>query len=176
MPESDLFRGLAELLRSGGAQPIVLPERVARSSTYDVNYRVSIIACAFELHAKSDSSTRRIHTARLKLLQFIAIRPWLVPVLKEWSQNETDPQLSMLTSQRMRRGFLSDSVHDHVVEYLLARQFLAQGPAHLSLGANGGELEKIAAGVKAENLFEDERGALAEMENIKVTNKMLEGW
>lgn len=176
MPESDLFRGLAEVLRSGDAQPIVMPERVAPSTIYDMGYRICIIACAFDTHAKMDlSGTRRIQAIRLKLLQFVAMRPWLISVLREWAVTEADPQLSVLTSQN-RRGFLGDAVHDHVVDYLVARQIFTQSSSHLSLGTNGGTLERIPAALAAEGLFGNERAALAQMKEIRITNKMLEGW
>src|ERR1022692_4701522 len=129
MPEVDIFRSIAELLRSGSAQPLIYPERVAPSAVYDLNYRISVIALGFDFHAKSESSgNRRIRTALLKLLQFVAVRPWLIPMLMDWKRAEAEPQLSMLTSQKERRGFLTDLMHDDVIEYLVARQVLKRGP------------------------------------------------
>jgi hypothetical protein len=59
MPEVDIFRSIAELLRSGSAQPLIYPERVAPSAVYDLNYRISVIALGFDFHAKSESSGNR---------------------------------------------------------------------------------------------------------------------
>ncbi len=101
---------------------MIYPERVAPSAVYDLNYRISVIALGFDFHAKSESSgNRRIRTALLKLLQFVAVRPWLIPMLMDWKRAEAEPQLSMLTSQKERRGFLTDLMHDNVIEYLVAR-------------------------------------------------------
>ena len=177
MPEKDPFQSIAELLRSGNAQPLVFPERVAPSTVYDLNYRIAIIALTFDLYAKADLfAGRRIRTALLKLLQFLAVRPWLIPMLVKWERAEDNPQLSVLTSQKERRGFLSDLMHDHVVEYLVARQILKRGPSHLSLDTKGDVLTSLASALKVEALFENERRALSEMKDIKITNNMLEGW
>jgi hypothetical protein len=176
MPDPNVLRDLAEVLRSGSVQPIVSPDRVAPSTVYDIEYRTAVTACAFDLHARLDSSgTRRIQAIRLKLLQFLAIRPWLIPVLQRWANTQADPQLSVIASQE-RRGFLGDTVHDHVVEYLVARQILAKSTSHLSLGTNGAILEKLSRALTSTGLFENERAALTEMKDIKVTNTMLEGW
>ena len=173
----DPFRSIAELLSSGKAQPLIFPERVAPSTVYDLNYRVAIIAFTFELYAKSDLfAERRIRTALLKLLQFLATRPWLIPMLVKWESVEANPQLSVLTSQKERRGFLSDLTHDHVVEYLIARQILKRDPSHLRLGENGTILTNLSSTLAKEELFENERLALSDMKNIKITNNMLEGW
>jgi hypothetical protein len=176
MPEVDIFRSIAELLRSGSAQPLIYPERVAPSAVYDLNYRISVIALGFDFHAKSESSgNRRIRTALLKLLQFVAVRPWLIPMLMDWKRAEAEPQLSMLTSQKERRGFLTDFMHDHVIEYLVARQVLKRGPYHLGLGVNGTLLTSLSSTLQGEGLFENERSTLAGMKDIKITNNMLEG-
>lgn len=177
MPEMDTFRTIAELLRSGNAKPLIFPERVAPSTVYDLNYRIAIIALTFDRYAKSDLfAGRRIRTALLKLLQFLAVRPWLIPMLVKWESAEDNPQLSVLTSQKERRGFLSDLMHDHVVEYLVARQILKRGPSHLSLGAKGDILTSLSSALTMQGLFENERRALTGMRDIKITNNMLEGW
>ena len=76
---------LADLLEGGNALPLVATSAPA-STIYDVQYRVVVNACAFELHGRPDTLNRkRIATNKLKLLQFVAIRPWLVPVIREWS-------------------------------------------------------------------------------------------
>jgi hypothetical protein len=177
MAETYLFRELAELLRSGAAKPIVSPDRVAPSTIYDSTYRIAILACAFQMHAKPDVlNTPRVHTTKLKLLQFVAIRPWLAPAVAEWAQAGGDTQLSMLATQRGRRGFLGDTMYDRTVEYLVARQILVQTRNHLSLGPRGETLKDISTAVEKDSLFVSEREALAKMTGIRITNEMLEGW
>jgi hypothetical protein len=97
-------------------------------------------------------------------------------MLVKWESVEANPQLSVLTSQKERRGFLSDLTHDHVVEYLIARQILKRDPSHLRLGENGTILTNLSSTLAKEELFENERLALSDMKNIKITNNMLEGW
>jgi len=75
---------LAAMLEASGARPEVTPERLAPSTVYDLEYRVRIIAMAFQIHAAPDkySTMPRVQGRRLKLLQFVAIRPWLVSVIR----------------------------------------------------------------------------------------------
>src|SRR4051812_27206986 len=88
---------LAELLATSGALPDITPERAAPSTEYDLLYRTVIVASAFQLHAKADQySTRpRLQSRRLKLLQFVAIRPWLIDMLRNWSKKRDDAQESL---------------------------------------------------------------------------------
>lgn len=177
MPDVDPYRTLAQLLGSAGMQPLVSPERVVSSSIYDISYRICVISCAFDLHGKADPPhSKRILSARLKLFQFVAIRPWLLPVLREWAAERTDPQLSLIVSQRLRRGFLGDAMHDRVVEYLSAKQWLAQAGAHVNAGPKVSNLSQLSATLQNQNLFQDERRVLTAMLHIKITNSMLEGW
>lgn len=86
MREPSAIETLSALLQSSHAQPRVRPERLVPSAIYDLDCRVFVIAAAFELHAKGELLTgRRIHATKLKLLQFVAIRPRLLPVIRSWS-------------------------------------------------------------------------------------------
>src|SRR6202521_3111514 len=102
---------LAALLATSGAQPDITAERLAPSTVYDLEYRVLIVAMAFQIHAASDkySSRPRIQSRRLKLLQFIAMRPWLVSVIREWSVSRNNAQRSLDSEEGLRRGFISDT-------------------------------------------------------------------
>lgn len=96
MPEQSAIETLSELLQAGHAKLQVRTDRLVPSAIYDVNYRMFLIAAAFELHAKpAPPVARRIHATKLKLLQFIAIRPWLISVIKAWSL-ANDEELSSL--------------------------------------------------------------------------------
>lgn len=176
MPELNPIRVLSDLLRAGGAQPVLSPDRVVSSSIYDLHYRLSVIACAFETHAKTDlANVRRIKSATLKLLQFVAIRPWLLPVMRDWQASQADPQLSALTLQRLRRGYLGDAMHDRVIGYLVAGGIFEQTAGHLRSGKNISLLAQISSAIKAEKLFVNELRTLEQMSAIRITNAMLEG-
>src|SRR6202049_295348 len=113
------LQAIGELL-AGHAQPVVAPERLAPSAIYDLQYRMAVTASTFEMHSKPHGmNQRRIHAARLKLLQFVASRPRLLAVLRNWSKAQHDAQLSISTSQRLRRGFLGDQMHEDVVTFLV---------------------------------------------------------
>jgi hypothetical protein len=168
---------LAELLQSGHAQPVVSAARLAPSAFYDLQYRMVVIANAFEIHAKTlVSGQRGIVAARLKLLQFVACRPWLLPAVREWSGVSHNTQVSILPSQRIRRGFISDTVHDNVVEFLIAGGVLTRAGTSVASGEKG-ELLKMLFNKSVElQLFSTERRVFEDLRDIKITNSMLEGW
>ncbi len=167
---------LAELL-SGRAQPVVIPERLAPSASYDLRYRIAVIAAAFEIHAKpfGVSGQRRISAGRLKLLQFVARRPWLIEMVRDWSGSQHDAQLAMTASQRLRRGFLGDQMHEDVIEFLVARGVFVRLGGHI-VSDSMAFLMQVYSGVVDENLFPAERDVLQELLDVKITNDMLEGW
>ncbi len=168
---------LALLLQNSGATPVVRRGRVVPSVVYDLRYRVAITACAFTRHARPHpgmSKAISIRSDKLKFLQFIAIRPWLVGPVREWSRAKGDAQRSMWTSDRLKRGFIGDTMHDHIVDYLVAAGLLARmaNGTHLTGGA---ALQNLTADIVREDLFVSERVALDELSEITVTNEMLEG-
>lgn len=176
MPDtsSTPIHALAELL-SGRAQPVVVPERLAPSTIYDLRYRISVIAATFEIHAKPYGVTqRRIPAGKLKLLQFIACRPWLINMVREWSAAQHDAQFA-ISSYRLRRGFLGDQMHDDVVELLVARGVLVRMNAHI-VSADTQLLTNLYATAVDNDLFGAERHVLQELRDIQITNAMLEGW
>lgn len=178
MPEQrSPLQMLAELLQSGHAQPVVSLARLAPSAFYDLQYRIVVVASAFEIYAKTwASEQRQIGAARLKLLQFVASRPWLLPAVREWSAASEKTQVSILPSQRIRRGFISDKIHDNVVEFLIAGGVLTRAGSDVATGEKG-ELLKMLFSTSVElQLFSTERRVLEDLKGIKITNSMLEGW
>jgi hypothetical protein len=170
------LRAIGELL-AGRAQPVVTPERLAASAIYDLQYRMAVIASAFEMHSKPHGvSQRRIHAARLKLLQFIACRPRLLAVLRDWSQAQHDAQLSIATSQRLRRGFLGDQMHEDVVTFLVARGILVWSGSHVATGPGSDWLTQLHSATIEQGIFAMERDVLEELLDVRITNAMLEGW
>jgi hypothetical protein len=43
-------------------------------------------------------------------------RPWLLPVIQQWSNSKRDHQASLLVPQHLRRGYLADSMFDDVID------------------------------------------------------------
>jgi hypothetical protein len=165
------------MLSGAGAEAVLAPERVAPSTIYDLQYRVIINALVFERLAKSyQGSVPRVQAAKQKLAQFVAIRPWLVSVVRDWSATQHVPQLSMNVSQRLRRGFLGDAMHESVMEFLIAGGVFRRDGAHLSAGANGQLVEKWTNAALTAELFSAERAAIEQLSTITITNAMLEGW
>jgi hypothetical protein len=168
---------LAQLLANSTASPYARPERVTPSTFYDLDYRVCVVAACFEVHAKEDEARyRRILSAKLKLLQFIAIRSWLFPIVREWSASRDDPQRSAWSSQSLRRGFLGDSMHDEVINYMVAGGLLVKAQSHLVDAGVDFRLRDINRNVVSSALFARERKTIVDLKNLTITNAMLEGW
>ena len=87
MSEKDPIHALAELLRASNAPLAVFRDRFARSAFYDPYYRIMVIAAVLGIFGKESASGKRsIQGSRLKLLQFIGSRPWLLAMVQEWSR------------------------------------------------------------------------------------------
>jgi hypothetical protein len=169
---------LADLLEGSNATPVVVMSRLAPSAIYDVEYRTVVIAMIFERFAKpfGIGGHRRISTAKLKLLQFMAFRPWLVPVIREWSKGKEQGALALTQSMRSRRGFLSDTAHEDVINLLVACGIFVRSKTHLITGEKAGELAKISSATKEKDLFASMQNVISELAEIPLTNDMLEGW
>jgi hypothetical protein len=175
VPSRSAIATLSALLEESNAKPNVRIERLAPSAIYDLDYRVFVVAAAFERHAKpAPPIARRIHATKLKLLQFIAIRPRLLPIIREWSKAKRDEELSF-TTQDLRRGFLGDQMFDSVVAFLVARGALESMGTHLVEGKNAILLSAIYTAAIDTGLFKVERQTIEELTEIKITVRMLEG-
>jgi hypothetical protein len=138
---------------------------------------MGIIAIVFDAFSKRvGNDVRRIRSARLKLFQFVAVRPWLLPAIRQWSGGEGQAAFEFAYSMRIRRGFLSDSAHDDVIDYLVANGVFERQPNHLISGMSAGKLSNMVTQINDQELFKPERRAIEELKTIKITDSMLEGW
>jgi hypothetical protein len=179
MPKAnDSVGKLADLLEGSKATPIVVMSRLAPSAIYDVEYRTVVIAMIFEKFAKpfGIAGHHRISTAKLKLLQFIAFRPWLVPAIREWSKGDEQGSIALTQSMRSRRAFLSDTAHEDVINLLVACGIFVRSKTHLVTGEKAGELVKISTTMKEKDLFISMQNVISELAEIPLTKDMLEGW
>jgi hypothetical protein len=179
MPEKPQpIHQLAALLHDGKAEPVIVPARLAPSAIYDVEYRTAIVALVFERFANPTglAGHRKMSSARLKLLQFITIRPWLLPAFRQWSDAGKQSGFAFGHSIRIRRGFLSDSAHDDVISYLVACGRLTRLETQVVSGTSGRALKEVAESIADHDLFASERGVIEQLANIRITNEMLEGW
>jgi hypothetical protein len=175
MSSQPTIQALSELLQSGEATPRVRAERLVPSAIYDLQYRMFVIAAAFEIHAKPLAPFgSRIHATRLKLLQFVAVRPWLLPDIEVWSSSSENEQPSF-AAQELRRGFLGDKTYDDVVSFLVARGALEWMGSHLAAGKRSELLTDLSAMATGNDLFATERATINALARIKITNRMLEG-
>lgn len=170
------LHALSELLSNSAASPKIRPERIAPSAYYDLQYRSAIIAAAVHISGKTDGAMRKISSARLRLLQFVAMRPWLFSTVREWSATRNDRQRSLQSVQSLRRGFLNDSMYDAVIDYLVAAGYILKQKGHLASPMPGGKLAELFLELETNNLFEAERATLLSLNEVVITNDMLEGW
>lgn len=169
---------LASLLRNSTAKPVLVPARLAPSALYDAEYRTAVIALVFAQFARTiaPSTLRKISAAKLKLMQFVVLRPWLLPAIKEWSEVGPHEGLAFAHSIRIRRGFLSDTAHDDVVNYLTACRILTRQDTQIVEEKHIETLLAVAKSIVDGKLFSGELAAIKELEKITISNQMLEGW
>jgi hypothetical protein len=175
---SKAIESLATLLQETDAKPVLVPSRLAPSAIYDLEYRTAVICLVFDAFAKAQAGSidRKISAARLKFLQFVSIKPWLLPAIQEWSQESEQSSLGLAYSIRIRRGFLSDTVYEDVMNFLVACRVFVRDGGQIALGAEGEEVERIIKEVQTRELFVSERETIADLGDVKITNNMLEGW
>lgn len=174
MYRSDKVQQLAELLRETGAKPRVSPDRVVRSTLYDLDYHIALIASVFFIASEPRTDgTRSVVAHWLKILQFIAARPALLPDFVRWSRARRRPDLD--TWQKMPRGYLGDRTHDRTVELLVATKVLHRTADSLVGGESFSRLETLYLDILAKGLLRSEREALETMSHLSVNRTLLSG-
>jgi len=172
--ESDPVRELAAVLREAGAGPRVRPERIARSTLYDLDYHVALIACVFFITIGDGAArSHRVVAHWLKVLQFIAVRPSLLADFLIWAGTRRHQDLD--TWQRMPRGYLGDSTHDRTVELLVAGGVLAREGDELIAGGRFSDLRRIYDDLVARSLLRSERATLLKLAHTRVNKTLLKG-
>lgn len=167
-------QALAALLREAGAKPRVSPDRVVRSTLYDLDYHVALVACVFFTNAEQRAdNTRSIVAHWLKILQFIAVRPSLLRDFQRWAKARRTPNIE--TWQKMPRGYLGDRTHDRTVELLVAGKVLYRTTDALVSGERFNVLKVMYKGIVASDLFASERLTLHELAHIPVNKTLLRG-
>jgi len=176
--DNQTLENLAALLQRSGARAIIAASGLPSPAIYDFDYRTAIIGLAFQRFSNpvGVSGHRRMSAARLKLLQFATMRPGMIRVIAEWSKEKSQTPLASRYSVRMRHAFLSDTAHDDMMKLLIACGIFERDGAQLVSGSKMQSLSKIVETIQQNELFTDERAAIAALSEIKVTNDMLEGW
>ena len=171
---TDLLDELAAVLREVGASARVRPERIVRSTLYDLDYHVALIACVFSIIAGDKAvSHHRVVAHWLKILQFIAGRPTLLVDFQIWAGTRRHQDLE--TWQRMPRGYLGDETHDRTVELLIAGDVLAREGDELVAGSRFSELRRIYEELVISNLLKSERATISELSLTRVNKTLLKG-
>lgn len=172
--ESDPVRELAAMLQEVGASARVRPERIVRSALYDLDYHVALIACVFFSTADDEAPrSHRVVAHWLKILQFIAVRPSLLPNFQIWASTRRHQDLD--TWQRMPRGYLGDSTHERTVELMVACGMLAREGDELVAGSRFADLRRIYDDLVVGNLLSSERATLLELSQTRVNKTLLQG-
>lgn len=175
MPTSSSVQQLAELL-TNHARPVIRPQRLAPSPIYDLDYRMAVLALVLRIHgAVAEDGSQRIDSARLKLLQFVALHPGLVPVLVSWARKGASRESLLGASQRLRRGYMSDGTYDHVVDFMTANGILRWDGKYMTSSPSNPYISSVFAASEENGMFASERATLLELRSLRITNAMLEG-
>lgn len=168
-PEADFVDELVQLLWSAKAKATINPARLARSTLYDPQYHIAVIACAMRAHGQGPH--RSILAPWLKLLQFIAARPMLVDQFIKYAGARRGDTLEL--RQQMPRGYLGDETHEAVIELLVASGILQKSGDAIEASTRYSVLDQLADRIEADGLFAGEREILARLRSVKVTKVLL---
>ncbi len=142
---------LSELLTGTDAKLYADPLRSAPSSVYDLQYRTFVIAACLRTIGCSDGGFRKIASNKLRLLQFVAMRPWLLNMVR-------------------------DGMHDSIVDYLVAAAWLYKQKGQITELLQASGLNKVYDDALKAELFTTERQTIKALDDLVITNDMLEGW
>lgn len=174
LSETDPVRELALELKEAGASARVRVDRIARSTLYDMDYHIALIACVFfSAHETGTTSSHCVVAQWMKVLQFIAVRPSLLPDFKIWATSRRHQDLEAW--QKMPRGYLGDSTHDRTVELLVAGGVLARQHDALVAGSRFADLRQLYNSLVSRDLLQSERATLLELSHIRVNKTLLKG-
>jgi hypothetical protein len=109
----------------------------------------------------------------LKLLQFIAVRPALLPNFQRWAKARRRPDLD--TWQRMPRGYLGDRTHDRTIELLVAGSVLYRTLDELVSGERFHVLDSLYRSIVDRDLLAPERAVLSELARTPANRTLLRG-
>jgi len=145
-----------------------------RSTLYDLDYHIAIIACVFFINADQQTDNTRIVVAHwLKILQFIAVRPALLSDFQRWAMVRRSRNID--TWQKMPRGYLGDRTHDRTIELLVANKILFRTTESLAGGERFNVLQAIYLEIVAKDLLKSERATLVELARVPVNRTLLRG-
>jgi hypothetical protein len=145
-----------------------------RSTLYDLEYHISLVSCVFFINSeKRTDNTCSLVAHWLKILQFIAVRPTLLPDFLRWAKERRRPDLD--TWQKMPRGYLGDRTHDRTIEFLIACKVLYRTGDELISGDRFSLLQTLYGNIVARDLFASERATLRELAKIPVNKTLLRG-
>jgi hypothetical protein len=137
---------------------------------------MAVLALAIRIHgtAAADGSLR-IDSARLKLLQFVAQRPVLMPVVTRWATKGASKESLLGSSQRLRRGYMGDGTFDHVVDFMIANGIVRWDGKYLAASSSNSYISSVLKASEETGMFASERAMLLELKSLRITNAMLEG-
>lgn len=167
---------LTELLRKAQAVPDLHDAAVAPSSIYDPLFRTMVIALTMKMCGKPVAEGgHSLHEAKLKLFQFVAIHPELLPSLRLWVDAHAQGERPSLEGwARFPRGYAADTLHERVLTYLVATGECRRVGTGLVTRADApGLLFSLADDAQTKESFNVERACLQELSEMKITLKML---
>lgn len=167
---------LAALLREAKVTPTLRSECVTPSAIYDPTYRIAIIALTLRTCGRPKSGAGlSLASAKLKLFQFVAVHPHLLPSLRGWVDAYDKGERPSLDGwARFPRGYASDSLCEKLVEYLLASGHLRRVGSNVVDAAESTPfVTQLLAKLDENDLFEDERRVLMELAQMRITLEML---
>lgn len=175
MTESPVQR-LTTLLRKAKAVPDLCDQAVAPASIYDPRYRTMVISLTMKVCGRSVGlGGLSLSDAKLKLDQFVAIHPELLPSLRGWiAAHARGERPSLEGWARFPRGYAADTLHEKVLTYLIAiGELRREGKKLYSRSDGKGLLMALATNAQTEQSFAVEQETLHELSGMKITLGML---
>jgi hypothetical protein len=162
---------LLELLSQAQATPRFRADRVPRSILYDPAYRCVAIALSIEHGSDREHA---LNTDKLKLYQFVSIRPRVLFPLVAWVENQrTGGRVGLLDWVGFPRGYAQDNLHEKVMTYLLATGELEKTGSRVAIAHGSKYLTTLLTAISETGAFEREVNVLKALKGLRITKEML---
>lgn len=169
----DALDMLASVLASGGVHVQLRPERISSSVIHDATYHMALLSYTFVSYARQKNGRRSIVAAHLKLLQFVAARPELADDLDRWLQGQRKRQIRIEDWPRLPRGYLLDTTHDALLDYLEVLSCLRRIEDDVVDDLDPSLVDDLATMIQARDLFIAERKIIDRLAKHHVSKKSL---
>lgn len=172
---SAFIERLSQLIKEKGLEARIDDSRIQISPQYDIHYQIVTIGLVIRLFRGRKNKTvdrvKSINKTLLRLIHFLTLRPELINDFKHWhSIMQKNGTASLQDWASFPRGFFSDSAQVDTLTLLLIRKEIHENGKDILLDLSAKcEINRLTSYAVENDLFQRERGSIAELSALKLS-------